>query len=85
MNAPAVISAKRVYSCWPELMKGQTAADYLDMSYGSFLNMVEEGVFPEAIMRRPGMVRWRKSEIDAALANRNESEKSGGPKPWPKD
>lgn len=68
MSAHAVISGRRAYSAWPELMKADTAAAYLDMSPGSFRNLVEEGVMPDAHVRRPGMVRWRKSDIDATLA-----------------
>lgn len=53
---------------WPALMRADMAAAYLDEpDRTSFLRKVRNGIYPAAV-RFPGCrLRWRKSDLDAAI------------------
>ena len=56
----------RVITCWPEMMRRKTAAQYLDMAEAAFAREVFSGRLPPSVMLG-GREHWRKASIDRAL------------------
>ena len=49
---------------WPRILRAELAAAYCGVSEGTFRTMVKDGLYPNPVIKRGGIVAWDKAQID---------------------
>ena len=52
---------------WPRILRAELAAAYCGVSEGTFRTMVKNGLYPNPVIKRRGVVAWDKAQIDKRI------------------
>jgi len=52
---------------WPRILRAELAAAYCGVSEGTFRTMVKDGIYPNPVLRRQGVVAWDREQIDKSI------------------